>query len=314
MFNVEIVRNGLPQLISALPCFGPHMQGKVVAACADLLRDVSGQKRRAQYLGRLANDLSSSRIHLTVSELDLVEGMEGAVIDELGRDHFVNGNPLMVLGRFMAQLHGRRLTPFPYHVNDDGSYRIEGEGRQVVVLGDVGGFRTRELALQEGHAVVFIDFSSDHLCMAADLTRLEARALDWGGQLTWRPDIQWHLDNWYDRQTEAAMVEAFYPAHPGDLSLSGWGPADPAYARRFVRQGLNSKLAPGADGEGVFVVSEFAGIVDMLAEVVIDDAGIVLEKGFGTVPVVGGYGAMDRAMRRASWLVYRPAATTEQPT
>ncbi len=52
----------------------------------------------------------------------------------------------------------------------------------------------------------------------------------------------------------------------------------------------------------------------MLADAVIEDAGMVLEQGFGNVPIIGGYSALDRAMRRASWLVYRPGPTTEQPS
>ena len=168
-------------------------------------------------------------------------------------------------------------TTFPYERarRPDGSpvYRIPEPNQRVVVLGDVRGTRTAELASQ-GHRVTHIDRNPTYLRMTrnAVLRDLKERHINDG-----ETRVQFVEDDWFNGEKDgsyrANYVEAYHPINenptpngPGDVPRRG-NSHRAAELSGFIDMTL-SKLAPGRNGKGVFIISEQREVIEDMAKVV----------------------------------------------
>jgi hypothetical protein len=191
---------------------------------------------------------------------------------------------------------------FPYLYQENGSFQLPYK-MTVVVLGDVAGSRTFELARQ-GHHVIHIEWNESNLLEAERWINLRAEGARKRNEELPQLSITYQLGDWYETSAEAHLVEAYYPLHLLDIPVR-LGPARDSALKEFLAKALNSKLGP--QGRGVYVVSEFDEIVRDLARLVKQDPALeLLEKVYQQPhpPLVGGFGKFSFSMRH-SWLLYR---------
>jgi len=193
---------------------------------------------------------------------------------------------------------------FPYRRSADGRYEIPGFHEKVVVLGDVAGPRTLELAAQ-GHQVVHIDRDPFFLNVSKRAVPRLAAALMREGKLKREIKVQYVEGDWYDTREEANYVEAFYPLTVGDVSR------DPlernSELKDFLQRAVHSKLAPGREGKGVFIISEYPNLIEEISEIIRQDPDFeVLEVQHDQTshPIIGGHSAVQPD-GKASWVIYR---------
>jgi len=192
----------------------------------------------------------------------------------------------------------------PYRLEGEGTFSLSSPPIQVAVLGDVGGVRTFELALQ-GHDVVHIDRDPEYLSEARRRVLALEEDARREGRLTNGFSVKFLQQDWNDVRLDADLVEAYYPLDFRDIPTRP-GPARDQALQDFLGKTLNSKL--GSGGIGGFMVSEHHDIIQDLARVIGGDPSLqVVDQGYdwNRPPLLGGYGILSMSTMRHSWLIYR---------
>jgi hypothetical protein len=207
-------------------------------------------------------------------------------------------SPAKIFPTSLPDAHGQ------YEIADPGVLKHGAPAQRVVVLGEMAGGRTYDLA-KEGHLPIVIDHDPLHFDWHQKAFRRRNEIEIKKEKVDRELFAEWILGDWFDTQVAGDTVEAYFPLSVVDIPSSRPSLVQD-HVTNFMKEALHTKLGPR--GGDVFVISEVPAVIRAIRyQIEMDPTLELLDIKFEdqNPPLRGGHNYRDRASVPGDhWILY----------